>query len=338
MPGVAEPGVLDVDDEVAPLPQIHRRRARLGDDELRCGDRHWWRDAILARQGLTELAVDDPSEVPLGRVDELRPRHVRRRVVEYDRELDDELPAGGDDGEVVEGEEATNVGERMRNRSAVIEPVGIVAHIAEVRAGGVEVVRDRDGVQVVRRPAGVDDGARPRIDQDRDRQRVGEGDADGGRGLARRILLVDFLDRDQEVLAALLDRAGRAVDEPDRVPKNVVARHLARVHDVVEDDQPPIGVLARLREEAEVGGQRVGCRKVPDRAVTVDIYLRGRNRVDKAIDQAAAIGNAAVRPRRGGGQQRQCEGGQQDSDPAVAHPHLVRAARSHVGLRGPLDR
>ena len=145
------------------------------------------------------------------------PERVRRRVVEHDRELDDELLLGRDDGEVAEGEQTADVGKRMRHRSAVIEPVGGVAHVAEARTRGVEVVRDRDAVQVVRRPVGVDDGARGRVEQDRDRQPVGERDADGRCGLARRILLVDLLDRDQEVLAALLDRARRAVGEPDDV-------------------------------------------------------------------------------------------------------------------------
>jgi len=40
----------------------------------------------------------------------------------------------------------------------------------------------------------------------------------------RRILLVDFLDRYQEVLAALLNRAGRAIGKPDFVVMNGVAK------------------------------------------------------------------------------------------------------------------
>src|SRR5262249_20805648 len=65
VPGVAEPGVLNVDGEIAPLSQIHRRRARLPEDKQRRGDRHRWRDAPLARQGFIVNAVDEPSEVPL---------------------------------------------------------------------------------------------------------------------------------------------------------------------------------------------------------------------------------------------------------------------------------
>ena len=102
--------------------------------------------------------------------------------------------------------------------------------------------------------------------------------------------------------------------------------------DVVEDDQPARGVVA---EEADVGGQRVGGRKIPDRAVAVDIDLRGRNRVDKAIDHAAAIGNAyrRLRLRRDGAQQQHCESEQQDFDPAAARPRIVRVARSHLRPR-----
>ncbi len=217
----------------------------------------------------------------------------------------------------------------MRHRRAVITPVGDVAHIAEIRARGVEVVPDRDVVQIVRRPIGVDDDARCGVVQDRDRQLVCEGNTDGCRGPARRILLVDFLDRYEEVLAVRMDAARRAVREPDLVALNGVARHLARVHDVIEDDQPALVGLAWLCQEADVAAQRVGRGKVPDRAVAVDLNLGRRNRVDKAIDHAAAIGNAVVRPSRGGQQQR-CEGEQQDSNPAVTHPHIVRAARSHV--------
>ena len=51
VPGVAEPGVLDVDGEIAPLPQIHRRRARLRDDEHRRGDRQRRRDCPTRRAG-----------------------------------------------------------------------------------------------------------------------------------------------------------------------------------------------------------------------------------------------------------------------------------------------
>ena len=48
----------------------------------------------------------------------------------------------------------------MRHRSAAGLPVSGVAHVAEIRAGRVEVVRDRDAVQVIRRPLVINDGAR----------------------------------------------------------------------------------------------------------------------------------------------------------------------------------
>ena len=88
----------------------------------------------------------------------------------------------------------------MRNRRAVTEPVGALAHKAEARSRGVEVIPNRDAVQVIRRPVGVADRARNRVEQDRDRQLVGEGDADGGSGRAGRILFIDFLDSYEEVL------------------------------------------------------------------------------------------------------------------------------------------
>src|SRR6185503_5995183 len=108
-----------------------------------------------------------------------------------------ELPAGRDDGDVVEGEHVADVGEGVRHRRAVVEPGDGVAHVGEIdaRGGEAEVVDDRDAVQVVDRSLEVDDGARGRVEQDRDGQRPGEGDADGDEGRTRRIRLVDLLDR-----------------------------------------------------------------------------------------------------------------------------------------------
>ena len=70
-------------------------------------------------------------------------------------------------GKVVEGEHTAHVGERVRNGSAAALPVGDVAQIGEIHARRVEVVPHRDAVQVVERTAGVDDGARARVEQDR---------------------------------------------------------------------------------------------------------------------------------------------------------------------------
>ena len=173
----------------------------------------------------------------------------------------------------------------------------------------------------------VDDRAGGRVEQDRDRQLPGEGDTDCDEGRAWRIRLLDLLDGYQQVLAALLEGARRAVDEPELVLVNGVARHVAQVDDVVEDDQHPPDSAG----EADVAGQRVGRRKIPDRAIAVDIDLRGRSRVDKAIYHAAEIGDTTADglcPRWDGGQQRQCAGEQQDSDPAVA-PHTNCVAGSH---------
>src|SRR5262249_44133821 len=148
--------------------------------------------------------------------------------------------------DVVEGEEAPHVRERVRHRSAVVEPGGGVADVAEIRAGGVEVVPHRDAVQVVDAALIVDDGAGARIVQDRNDELPREGDAYGGGGPVRRnVLLVDLLDRDQQAQTVILDRGGRAVDEPDLVPLRIeVARHVAGVHDVVEDEQEARGVVS----------------------------------------------------------------------------------------------
>src|SRR5207244_8813604 len=129
--------------------------------------------------------------------------------------------------------------------------------------------------------------------------------------------------RYKDVLAVRLEPAHRAVGEPDEVPLRFVAGHVARKHDIVEDDQPARGVVA---VEAAVGGERVGRRKVPDDAVAVEMDMRRGDRADLAIDHAAVSRYATVRlrPRRGGGQQRHCEGEQQAWYPAEGRPHMNR--------------
>src|SRR5258708_5260145 len=81
-----------------------------------------------------------------------------------------------------------------------------------------------------------------------------------------------------------------AVDEPDEIPVRLVARDVADETDIVEDDQPASSGAG----EADVGGQWVGRWEVPDRAITVDIDLRGGNGVDKAIDYATEIGDTTT--------------------------------------------
>jgi hypothetical protein len=96
----------------------------------------------------------------------------------------------------------------------------------------------------------------------------------------------------------------RAIDEPDEIPVRLVAGEVADEIDIVEDEQPASsGAVV-----ANVGGQWVGRGEVSDRAISIDVDLRGRNRVDKAIDNAAEIGDTAadgLRMRRDGTQQRQ---------------------------------
>src|SRR5262249_23265925 len=157
----------------------------------------------------------------------LLPRHVRRRVVEYYCDVDDELLPGWDDGKAAESEHTADIGKRMRNRGAVIDPSGSLAHKGQISPGCVEVVRDRDVVQLVRRPLVIDDDARQWIEQDRDRQLVREGDADGGCGLARRILFVDLLNGNEQVLTVGFDRRDGAVDEPERIAMHLIAGDVA---------------------------------------------------------------------------------------------------------------
>ena len=66
-----------------------------------------------------------------------------------------------------------------------------MAHIGESRTRRVEIIRDFDTVQIVKRSAGVDDGARACVIQDRNRERVGEGHTDVSK--RRRDLLINFL-------------------------------------------------------------------------------------------------------------------------------------------------
>src|SRR5262249_8432060 len=118
----------------------------------------------------------------------------------------------------------------------------------------------------------------------------------------------------------------------DKIPVHLIAGHVADEIDIVEDDQKaPSGA-----GETDVGGQWVGRGEVPDRAISVDIDLRGGSRVDKAVYQAAEIRDTTacgLRVPRDGGQQEQCEGEQQDFDPAAERPRVVRVARSHLRPR-----
>src|SRR5262249_16615363 len=129
------------------------------DHEIRSGDGHGRRHALLTRQRFEERAVDKPPELPTGRVEKLLSRRVRRRVVEYYTDVDDELLPGWDDGKAAESEHTAVVGKHMRNRGAVFES-GSLAHKGHIHAGCIEVVRDRDVVQLVRRSLAIDHDAR----------------------------------------------------------------------------------------------------------------------------------------------------------------------------------
>src|SRR6266567_2122725 len=93
----------------------------------------------------------------------------------------------------------------MRHRSAAAFPVSGVAYVAERRACRVEIIRDDDAVQVIRRPRVIDDDAGLRGKQHRDCELIGEGHTDRGGGLADGVLLVNFLYGYKKVLAVWLE-------------------------------------------------------------------------------------------------------------------------------------
>ncbi len=84
-----------------------------------------------------------------------------------------------------------------------------------------------------------------------------------------------------------------------------VARHVAGVHDVVEDDEPPVLVSARLGVKAEVGVQGVGRREVSDRAVRVDLDLGRSEGDDVAVDHSEIGSIGAVDRQRRSDRSRQ---------------------------------
>ena len=88
--------------------------------------------------------------------------------------------------------------------------------------------------------------------------------------------------------------------------EHIVTRHVARVHDVVEDDEPALICLARAREETEIRSERIRCGVVADRAVTVDLQLRGRHGAGEAVERTVRIIRAILGIRTGcGSQQKQ---------------------------------
>ncbi len=93
-----------------------------------------------------------PAELPLRRVDELSPRCVDRRVLEHDRDVDDDLLCSRDlkrGRREFKGEIAPCIGKVVRHGSAGTLPVGNMAHIGEIDPRGVEIVPDGDAVQGV---------------------------------------------------------------------------------------------------------------------------------------------------------------------------------------------
>ncbi len=161
----------------------------------------------------------------------------------------------------------------MRDRCAGISPIGRMADIAESHTGFVQVIRERDRMELVGRPEVVDDGSRSAIEQDRDYQRVGKRNPDRCRRRSGRVLFIDLLDWNQEILAAFLDRRRRAVHEPDDMTGHCITGHLPGMDDVVEDREPSVIVLTRTRKEAEIRSEGIRCGEVSDRTVAIDRNL-----------------------------------------------------------------
>src|SRR6266545_4223525 len=105
----------------------------------------------------------------------------------------------------------------MRHRSSTALPVSVVAHVAEHRSGCVEIIRNDDAVQVIRRALVVDDDAALGVKRHRDCELVSERHTNRGGGLTGGVLLVNFLYGDEKVLAVRLEVRKGAVDEPDVV-------------------------------------------------------------------------------------------------------------------------
>ena len=282
-----------------------------------------------------EGPVHDSSQRPVGGVGELRTGRVRRHgVVEHHRDLEHDLLPGRDRGEAAEGEQPPRVRDREGHRSATALPGGATAHVAERYPGRIEVVSDRDLADVLVRPVGIDDAARRCADQQREGERVGKGHPDRDQGRPRRVLLVDLVDRCEEVRALQDMLAGdRAVDEPDDVIVYVVAGDVADEVDVVEDEQ-----RVGRAQQTDVAPIRVGGRVVPDGAGAVDLQIR-RHRGDVAVEDAAVSGvaeRAALRVRRAGAHNEQCEAEQQECHPAAARSDVGSGptrAQSHTSCR-----
>jgi hypothetical protein len=69
------------------------------------------------------------------------------------------------------------------------------------------------------------------------------------------------------------------------VARDCVTGHLARVDNVVEDDQPALVVLSRAGVKREVGRQRITRREIEDSASCIDIDVRRRIRIYIAVDR-----------------------------------------------------
>ncbi len=340
VPGVAQADVPDVDDELPPLAKVQGRGAGLVDHEVGSGNRQWRRDAVLAGQRFVEHAVDQPAEVPAGPVDERQAVEIGRIIVEHHGQLDDDLFSRRDDGPEraeLPGQASADVAERvvraLDERRAAAFPVDRVADVRELRGRFVEVVDDRDPVQIVERALVADDRAGQRIPHHRHLQGVGEGHADRRRGLTGRRLLVDLLHRDEERPALRLQVGGdRAVREPEPVIVDmiVVARHLTGEVDVVEDDQVALRVrVARIRVEVGVRVERVGLRVVLHAAVLVDVQLDRIRRAGETVEEAAGVVGAVVRARGEDRAQQQHAAEQPGGRPAALPNPSLSAACSH---------
>jgi len=334
VPGVAPPGVLDV-ERVLQL-RIHvdgRRRAGLGEGKIGLDHGHRQRRAWPCLEVNHVCRIDRFVEPHVGTVAELRPCQVHACgvVIEDNGEVDlnvvssrergqgriifigkDQMLAGIRQDAGVIGEPGTARPRRQRcaaiqrrsGAGARIHQPGRVAHMAESRTGCGEVVGDDDiGYLGVISVGHIVEGARGiQFAQERHGDRVAKGDTDGSSTLGRWVLLTDGIHRHHKGLAGrtdVVEPTRRPIDPEVRLGR-VVARHVAVVVNVGKSDV--VGLLLG-KVEIDVGDWEAahGLREVLYRAVHVDPErgggLNGRQGSGViTVDDPAELG--AENPRR----------------------------------------
>ncbi len=325
------------------------------------------------RNGLVEPHLGSVGELPAGVIDV-------DVVIQNDRQLDvdavalrDALQVGvvlvreddgirrhagmaGQPGRARAGDERVSAVEERPGSGAGVDQIRLVGHVAERSARQAEVVDDHDiaDVRVARRGDLVERAVALLVDgphaELRRRHRVGEGNADGGRALSNGIGLDDHFHRHHEFPAFLGDvvEAARRPVDPEIGILRVVARHVAFVMDVVEDD---VVVGAGREIEVDVGAgetrEAVVDRPVLDQAARVDLQREvvvgsdpAVGRRVEAVDHAAEIdaaGQGACLRRAGRAEQQAEEHQQREAELRAARSRSISLTRQHGAARVPTE-